>query len=126
MMALREAAKKAGMDAIEATVSGLLEDANRVIGIHAAQKRPAAFCKDSLEELPATDVTSDSEIESFFVDLVFIADGRFSNFRAAVLGDKMKSQTNTVLENVTLPIPEHGTIALVHRSNWSKGHPNAC
>ena len=121
VMALREAAKKAGADVIEATVSGLLEKANRVIGVRATRKRPAASCKDSSEELPATDATSDSETESFFADLVFVADGCFSNFRAAVLGDKMKLRTNshfigTILEDATLPIPKHGTVALVHGS----------
>lgn len=121
VVALREAAKKAGVEVIEATATGLLENANRVTGVRATRKRPAASCKEPLEELPATEATSDTETESFFADLVFVADGCFSNFRAAVLGDKLKSQTNshfigTILEDATLPIPKHGTVALVHGS----------
>jgi squalene monooxygenase len=117
VMNLREAAMKAkGVEVIEAAVSGLLENSNRVIGVRATRrKRP---CKPSLEEPPATDASSD---ESFFADLVFIADGCFSHFRTAILGSKSKSQTishfvGTVLEDATLPYPNHGMVALVHGS----------
>ena len=117
VMNLREAAIKAkGVEVIEATVSGLLENADRVIGVRATRrKRP---CKPSLEEPLATDASSD---ESFFADLVFIADGCFSHFRTAILGSKSKSQTishfvGTVLEDVMLPYPNHGMVALVHGS----------
>ncbi|KAF8632746.1 hypothetical protein AX17_004767 [Amanita inopinata Kibby_2008] len=45
-----------------------------------------------------------------------VADGCFRN---TVLGDKLKSETRShfvgvVLEDATLPIPKHGTVALVH------------
>lgn len=114
VMALREAAKKAnGVDVIEATVSELLENANRVIGVRTTRKKPT-----SSDELPATDANLDGE--TFFADLVFVADGCLSNFRSVVLG-QLKSQTNshfvgTILEDATLPIPKHGTVALVHGS----------
>ena len=125
VMNLRQAARQAkGVDVIEATVSELLEnsDSNRVIGVRATRKSPTSSSKTPPDELPVADASSDVEKkESFFADLVFIADGCFSNFRPAVLGNKLKSQTNShfigaILEDATLPIPQHGTVALVHGS----------
>ena len=103
VMNLREAAIKAkGVEVIEASVSQLLEHANRVIGVRATRKRP---CSDG----------------SFFADLVFIADGGFSRFRTAVLVSKSKPHTvshfvGTILEDTILPYPNHGMVALVHGS----------
>jgi squalene monooxygenase len=63
--------------------------------------------------------------ESFCADLVVIADGCFSNFRSTVMGSSASVQALTVRGNLsggrprrrfTLPIPQHGTVALV------KGH----
>ena len=121
VMNLRQAARQAkGVDVIEATVSELLEnsDSNRVIGVRATRKSPSSSSKTPSHELPVPD---DAENQSFFADQVFIADGCFSNFRTAVLGNKLKSQTNShfigaILEDARLPIPQHGTVALVHGS----------
>jgi len=101
IMALREKAKKApGVDVIEATVNELIECpfTKRVLGVRA---------------------TRQGEKESFFADLVVVADGCFSNFRSAVMGGAAtKSATRshfvgTILEDVRLPIPQHGTVCLV-------------
>jgi len=62
--------------------------------------------------------------ETFFADLVVIADGCFSNFRSTVMDGGVLNKravvrgnfVGAVLEDVTLPIPQHGTVALV------KGH----
>ena len=62
--------------------------------------------------------------ETFLADLVVIADGCFSNFRSAVMDGGVLNKravvrgnfVGAVLEDVTLPIPQHGTVALV------KGH----
>ena len=114
VMNLRGKATKAkGVEVIEATVSELLENANRVIGVRATRRK-----RPSLEEPPTTDASSD---ESFFADLVFIADGCFSHFRTAILGTKSKSRTishfvGTILEDAILPYPNHGMVALVHGS----------
>ncbi len=123
-MNLRQAARQAkGVDVIEVTVSELLEngDSNRVIGVRATRKSPTTSSKTPSGELPVAGAGSDTEKESFFADLVFVADGCFSNFRTDVLGNKLKSQTNShfigaILEDATLPIPQHGTVALVHGS----------
>jgi squalene monooxygenase len=59
------------------------------------------------------------EKESFWADLVVIADGCFSNFRSAVMGPaarktSTKSQfIGAILEDARLPIERHGTVALV-------------
>ncbi|TFK48523.1 SE-domain-containing protein [Heliocybe sulcata] len=101
IMALREKAKNApGVDVIEATVNELIECpfTKRVLGVRA---------------------TRDGEKESFFADLVVVADGCFSNFRTTVMGKAAaKSATRSyfvgaVLEDARLPIPQHGTVCLV-------------
>ncbi|KAI0319655.1 squalene epoxidase-like protein [Amylostereum chailletii] len=106
IMNLREKARKApGVDTIEATVSELIECpfTGRILGVQATRKSKPDFK------------------EPFYADLVVVADGCFSNFRNTVMSQK--PQTNTlghfvglVLQDVTLPIPQHGTVALV------KGH----
>ncbi|KAF8635148.1 hypothetical protein AX15_000526 [Amanita polypyramis BW_CC] len=123
VMNLREAARAKGVDVIEATVTELIENTctRRVLGVRATRKKPATHSKTPPTELPIIDASLEDEKESFFADLVIVADGCFSNFRTAVLGDKLKSQTGShfigvVLEDTTLPIPKHGTVALVHGS----------
>jgi squalene monooxygenase len=105
---LRAHAKAApGVDVIEATVTDLIECplTRRVIGVRARREGAA-------------------QKESFCANLVVIADGCFSNFRSTVMAGSALSKRSVVrgnfvgavLENVSLPIPQHGTVALV------KGH----
>ena len=105
---LRAHAKAApGVDVIEATVTDLIECqlTRRVIGVRA--RREGAGQK-----------------ESFCANLVVIADGCFSNFRSTVMAGSALNKRSVVrgnfvgavLEDVSLPIPQHGTVALV------KGH----
>nr|ALJ76841.1 squalene epoxidase [Taiwanofungus camphoratus] len=108
---LRAKAKEApGVDVVEATVSELIECpvTGRVLGVRATRKESAG--------------ASTVERETFFADLTVIADGCFSNFRSTVLGKAgVKPSTKghfvgVVLEDVKLPIDNHGTVVLV------KGH----
>lgn len=111
IMRLREYAKRApGVDVIEATVNELIEceHTKRVLGVRATRSSGGDGSK--------------AEKEPFFADLVIIADGCFSNFRNAVMG-KSACQSSTrsyfvgaILKDARLPIPQHGTVALV------KGH----
>ncbi|KAF5379447.1 hypothetical protein D9615_006574 [Tricholomella constricta] len=101
IMALRDAARRArGVEVVEATVTDLIEEEGRVVGVRAARKAGA-------------------EKEAFYANLVVIADGCFSNFRTAVMGSAgAKSTTSShfvgaVLEDARLPIPNHGTVALI-------------
>ncbi|KAG5651436.1 hypothetical protein H0H81_008640 [Sphagnurus paluster] len=103
IMTLRAAAQRAkGVEVVEATVTDLIEEegTRRVVGVRATRK-------DAPEK------------DSFYADLVVIADGCFSNFRGAVMGDAAAKSTTkshfvgAVLENARLPIPNHGTVALV-------------
>lgn len=103
---LRAKAKEADdVDVIEATATELVEchQTKRVIGVQA--KRLDA-----------------KSIDTYFADLVIIADGCFSNFRPQIFLTSTSISTHistksfffgTILENVTLPIPKHGTVALV-------------
>jgi squalene monooxygenase len=96
-----------GVDLLEATVTDLIECpfTRRVLGVSARR-------------------TGEHHKESFFADLVIVADGCFSNFRSAVMDGCTLSKRSVVrgnfigavLEDVTLPMPQHGTVALV------KGH----
>ncbi|KAI0057360.1 squalene epoxidase [Artomyces pyxidatus] len=104
---LREKARAApGVEVIEATVNELVECpfTGRVLGVEATPK------------------DGDGAKETFYADLVVVADGCFSNFRSTVMGKAgLKSDVKghfvgAVLEDVTLPIPQHGTVALI------KGH----
>ncbi|KAG1731346.1 squalene epoxidase-domain-containing protein [Suillus paluster] len=98
---LREHAKRAkGVDVIEATVSELVEEGGRVVGVKATR-------------------SSGKEKEVFRADLTIIADGCFSNFRSTVQGPSSRpSQTKShfcgaILKDVRLPMSQHGTVALV-------------
>ena len=108
IMNLRAAAKRAvGVDVIEATVTDLVEceSTGRITGVHATRKDGTTVQK-----------------ETFHADLVVVADGCFSNFRTAIMGDAgAKSTTKShfvgaILENARLPIPNHGTVALIKGS----------
>jgi len=106
VQALRAKAKQAvGVDVVEASVSELIECEyiHRAIGVRATRKGMV-------------------EKEPFWADLVVIADGCFSNFRNVVMG-KAARKTSTksqfvgaILEDARLPIPQHGTVALVKGS----------
>ncbi len=109
IMNLREAARRAeGVDLIEATVTSLIESNfnKKVTGVRATRKDGVT-----------TGVEADKE--SFFADLVIVADGCFSNFRAPVMAEQFcKPVTKShfvglVLEDAVLPIPKHGTVVLV-------------
>jgi squalene monooxygenase len=107
VMKLREAARKAkGVELIEGSVTDLIEEhGKRVIGAHVAMKGGMEGAEESKEAL--------------FSKLVIVADGCFSNFRTLVMGaSAFKPVTKShfigaVLEDVLLPIPNHGTVALV-------------
>lgn len=108
IMALRDRAKQAaGVDVIEATVNELIECqlSKRVLGVRATR--------------PSTEGSSKGAKESFFADLVVIADGCFSNFRSAVMGKATRESSTrshfcgAILKDTRLPIPQHGTVALV-------------
>lgn len=110
IMALRERARNApGVHVIEATVNELIEcqHTKRVLGVHAT--RP--FVSDG--------AGSKGEKVPFFADLVVIADGCFSKFRSTVLGKASMEPTTrsyfcgAILKDTRLPIPQHGTVALV-------------
>jgi squalene monooxygenase len=105
VQALREKARQAeGVDVIEATVTELVECklTERVLGVRA--KRPGR-----------------DESETFFADLVVVADGCFSNFRNQVIRSGLSArrlQTKShffgaILEDARLPFEKHGTVALV-------------
>ena len=107
-MRLREAAKKAkGVEVIEGTVTELIETtgpSQRVDGVRYTRKTNGG--EDDKEEL--------------FADVTIIADGCFSNFRNTVMGSSaIKPNTRShffgaILEDARLPIPNHGTVALVN------------
>ena len=104
IMKLREAASRAkGVEMIEATVTDLVQadSTRRISGVTVSRKVDGQDLKESL-----------------FADLVILADGCFSNFRNTVMGVGVKSSTKShfvgaILEDARLPIPNHGTVALV-------------
>ena len=106
IMKLREAASQAGVEMIEATVTDLVQaDSNRrVTGVTVSRK---------------SEVDGQDFKESLLADLVIVADGCFSNFRNVVMGAAaVKPSTKShfvgaILEDARLPIPNHGTVALV-------------
>jgi squalene monooxygenase len=119
VMKLREAAGSArGVDVIEASATELIERERRVIGVRATRKTNVSLGEPSSNGLGDT-TGSDTVKEEFFADLVVAADGCFSNFRTAVMGSAMAKSTTkshfigAVLEDARLPIPQHGTVALI-------------
>ena len=107
IMKLQEAPSKAkGVEMIEATVTDLVQadSSRRITGVTISRK---------------SEVDGQSFKESLFADVVFVADGCFSNFRNVVMGvAAVKASTKShfigaILEDARLPIPNHGTVALV-------------
>ncbi|KAF9528978.1 squalene epoxidase [Crepidotus variabilis] len=106
IMRLREAARRAkGVEVVEGTVNGLTEDdSGKVVGVRFTRKGGEGEA-DVKEELSA--------------DVTIVADGCFSNFRNTVMGSVAAKPTTkshffgAVLEDARLPIPNHGTVALV-------------
>ncbi|KAI0795829.1 squalene epoxidase [Abortiporus biennis] len=105
IQALRGKAKEApGVEVVEATVSELIECSmtGRVLGVRATRK-----ADDAVEK------------EAFYADLTIVADGCFSNFRSAVMGEAgIKPETKShfvaaIMEDVKLPIDKCGTVALI-------------
>jgi squalene monooxygenase len=132
---LRESAIAApGVRVMQATVTELVhcQESGRVIGVRATRKKHDGQLEDSLGEswvVPPHEKNEEKEEEketlTFTGDLIFIADGCFSNFRKSILipGANPPSKPVTkshfvgvVLKDAKLPIDEHGTVALV------KGH----
>jgi squalene monooxygenase len=114
----------ATVDVIEATAQELVECAftRRVIGVRATRKAPAAAPPPTEGPSNLPPPADDDRKETFHADLVVIADGCFSNFRNQVLGPvASKSITKghfvgLILEDITLPVPQHGTVCLVKNS----------
>lgn len=108
IMRLREAALKAkGVEVIEGNVTGLISTGKneRIVGVKVTRK-----CGEGSEDMK----------EELLADVTIIADGCFSNFRNIVMGSASVKPTTkshffgAILEDVKLPIPNHGTVALVH------------
>ncbi|KAF8159204.1 squalene epoxidase [Crassisporium funariophilum] len=106
IMKLREAARRAkGVEMIEATVTDLMQGQNdrRVVGVQVSKKG-----EDGQDRK-----------ESIHANIVIVADGCFSNFRNEVMGASAVKPTTkshfvgVILEDARLPIPNHGTVALV-------------
>ncbi|TFK62151.1 SE-domain-containing protein [Pluteus cervinus] len=131
IMNLRAAAAKApGVDVVEATVTDLIEDdSGRVTGVKATKKaatlddeaQASARASSSANGHANGSAAPGSEKHTYLADVTIIADGCFSNFRSSILGKAVASHiastkshfVGAVLENATLPIPKHGTVALV-------------
>jgi squalene monooxygenase len=103
IMRLREAARQAkGVELIEATVTELVENevTKKIHGVRITKK--------GTEEIR----------ETLYADLVVVADGCFSNFRNQVMGGAAVAPVTkshfigAILEDVKLPIPNHGTVCL--------------
>uniref|UniRef100_D8QLL2 Squalene monooxygenase n=1 Tax=Schizophyllum commune (strain H4-8 / FGSC 9210) TaxID=578458 RepID=D8QLL2_SCHCM len=95
-----------GVDMLEATVSELITrefEPHVVLGVRATRK-----------------VDGEDVKESFMAPLTVIADGCFSNFRTAVMGEEnfVKPSVRShfvglVVRDAKLPYPNHGTVCLV-------------
>ena len=106
IQALRaKALKDPGVEGVEASVSQLVkcEASGRVIGVRATRRGA-------------------DEKEVILGDLVLVADGCFSSFRAEVLGEAYRKPlvrsyfVGAILNDARLPIDKHGTVALVKGS----------
>jgi squalene monooxygenase len=107
IMRLREAASKAnGVEVIEGTVTGLIEAGKnkKIVGVKVTRKG-----RDGQVDIK----------DELFADVTIIADGCFSNFRNTVMASSAAKSTTkshffgAILEDARLPIPNHGTVALV-------------
>ncbi|KAL0950340.1 hypothetical protein HGRIS_010310 [Hohenbuehelia grisea] len=118
VMSLRAAAHRAsGVDVIEATVTDLIEKqgTQQVVGVRArVRKETSGGGGESSEK-------AEDEVKEFRASLVVIADGCASNFRSKVMGKEGATPvTNShfvgaILKDTELPIPQHGTVALVKK-----------
>ncbi|OCH87032.1 SE-domain-containing protein [Obba rivulosa] len=126
---LREAALAAkGVEVVEATATELIECplTGRVLGVRAVRKPTGASLGAEDAEGVATlgeekGKAAEPVKEAFYADLTVLADGCFSNFRNAVFAERPRPDTRShfvgaVLEDAKLPIPQHGTVALVEGS----------
>ncbi|KAG2040522.1 squalene epoxidase-domain-containing protein [Suillus americanus] len=102
IMALRDYARRApNVDVIETTVTSLIEDevTHRVIGVLASK--------------------AGGQPESYFADLVVLADGSLSKFRTAVLGNmpyepsKKGYLAGLIVKDLKLPVPKYATMAVL-------------
>jgi squalene monooxygenase len=102
IMALRDRARRApNVDVIETTVTGLIEnqDTSRVIGVRTSK--------------------AGGQPESYFADLVVLADGSLSKFRSAVLGNMPYEPSQEgyfaglIVKDLKLPMPEYATMAIL-------------
>lgn len=105
VMALRDRAQRApNVDVIETTVISLIEneDTHRVIGVHASK--------------------AGGQPESYFADLVIVADGPSSKFRTAVLGSMPYEPSQRgflaglILKDLKLPVPQYATMIVLKRA----------
>jgi squalene monooxygenase len=101
-MTLRDRARRApNVDVIETTVTGLIEnqDTSRVIGVRTSK--------------------AGGQPESYFADLVVLADGSLSKFRSAVLGNMPYEPSQEgyfaglIVKDLKLPMPEYATMAIL-------------
>jgi squalene monooxygenase len=102
IMALRERARQApNVDVIETTVTGLIEnqDTSRVIGVRTSK--------------------AGGQPESYFADLVVLAEGSSSKFRTAVLGNMPYEPSQKgylaglIVKDLKLPMPKYATMAVL-------------
>ncbi|KAG1788414.1 uncharacterized protein HD556DRAFT_1312010 [Suillus plorans] len=105
VMALRDRARQApNVDVIEITVLGLIEneDTHRVIGVRASK--------------------AGGQPESYFADLVIVADGSTSKFRTAVLGSMLYEPSHRgylaglILKDLKLAVPQYATMIVLKRA----------
>ena len=118
IMALRGKAKLApGVDVLERTVTKLIEcpRTRKVLGVRAINKTKT----DSSPGNGNGNGNGEGIEEEFYGDLIVVADGCFSNFRAKVMGEgAAKAELGShfvglILENARLPYDEHGTVVLI-------------
>ncbi|KAG2132898.1 squalene epoxidase-domain-containing protein [Suillus bovinus] len=102
IMSLRDRARRApNVDIIETTVNSLIEhqDTHRVIGVRATK--------------------AGSQPESYFADLVILADGSSSKFRTAVLGNMPYEPSQRgylaglIVKDLKLPVPKYATMIVL-------------
>ncbi|KAG2098212.1 uncharacterized protein F5147DRAFT_583232, partial [Suillus discolor] len=102
IMALRDRARRApNVDVIETTVAGLIEseDTHRVIGVRASK--------------------AGGQLESYYADLVVLADGSSSKFRTAVLGNMPYEPVQKgylaglIVKDLKLPMPKYATMIVL-------------
>ncbi|KDQ61962.1 hypothetical protein JAAARDRAFT_150938 [Jaapia argillacea MUCL 33604] len=114
IQSLRAKAKEGeGVEMIEATVNELIECpfSGRVLGVEATRSISSEASEAEKEKA--------KEKESFFADIVVVADGCFSNFRTSVMGKGAIKPTvrshfvGIVVKDAKLPYDNHGTVCLV-------------